>query len=180
MSVNANTNLIASAAGSGTTEVADGVTILGSGTAGDPFRVAPSASSGQNVYIDSENPGSATIFDNANPPTTNDDALKENSANTYYGTDGSVWTWNGITYTTKTYTFTTHQRDVFSATGGQTAFTLTKTPVGGTEKVHFTRNGVDISHAITVVGNVATYVPASNANCTMDSSDRVIVHYEAF
>ena len=134
---------------------------------------------GQNVYFNAENPTAGTIFDTENPPLTNNDALKNNSDNTYYGTDGSVWTWNGTAYVTKVYNFPLHQRDVTTATAGQTSFVLTKVPVGNTEKVHVTRNGVDISRAFTWVGNTGTYTPANNYGCTIDASDLLQFHYEA-
>ena len=134
---------------------------------------------GQNVYFNAETPTAGTIFDTENPPLTNNDALKNNSDNTYYGTDGSVWTWNGTAYVTKVYNFPLHQRDVTTATAGQTSFVLTKVPVGNTEKVHVTRNGVDISRAFTWVGNTGTYTPANNYGCTIDASDLLQFHYEA-
>lgn len=131
------------------------------------------------VYFDSTDPSTATIFDSANPPTTNNDALKNLDCAVYIGTDGSVWTSDGTTYKTKTYSFPLHQRDVITATAGQTSFTLTKTPIGGTEKVHVTRNGVDISRAFTWVGNVGTYTPANNYGCTIDANDILQFHYES-
>jgi hypothetical protein len=88
-------------AGGGSTEVADGVTILGTGTATDPFRVKPTPEPCGNVFIDTDNPATATIFDTANPPVTNDDALKNLDCALYIGTDNSAWTSNGTTY--KTY-----------------------------------------------------------------------------
>lgn len=164
----------------GSTEVADGVTILGTGTAGDPFRVAPDVACGV-VYFDGLTPATSTIFDDENPPVADDPALHDLTCATYVSAvDGSFWTWNGTSYLTKVFTDPLHQRDVFSATAGQTTFTLTKTPIGGTEKVHFTRNGVDVSHAIVVTGNVVTYLPASNGGCTVDASDRIIAHYESY
>jgi hypothetical protein len=135
---------------------------------------------GQNVYFNAETPTAGTIFDTENPPLTNNDALKNNSDNTYYGTDGSVWTWNGTAYVTKVYSFPLHQRDVTTATAGQTSFVLTKVPVGNTEKVHVTRNGVDISRAFTWVGNTGTYAPANNYGCTIDANDLLQFHYEAY
>jgi hypothetical protein len=138
------------------------------------------APTGQNVYFNSTDPATGTIFDIENPPVTNDDALKQDSANTYFGTDGSVWTWNGTAYVTKTYNYPVHQREVFLATANQTGFTLSKVPIGGTEKVHVTRNGQDISDAFTWVGANGTYNPASNYSCTLDSQDKLIFHFEAF
>lgn len=43
------------------------------------------------VYVNATSPTTATIFDDENPPTVNDDALKINVANLYIGTDGSTW-----------------------------------------------------------------------------------------
>jgi len=53
------------------------------------------------VYVNATNPTTATIFDLANPPVTNDDDLKEDTANLYIGDDSSTWVWNGSIYTTK-------------------------------------------------------------------------------
>ena len=135
---------------------------------------------GQNVYIDTTTPATATIFDIENPPVTNDDALKQDSANTYYGTDGSVWIWNGTAYITKVYNFTLHQRTVITATANQTSFTLPKVPIGGTEMVYVTRNGVDISNSFSWVAKVGTYTPANNGSKTIDASDIIRFHYEAY
>ena len=131
------------------------------------------------VYFDSVDPSAATIFDTANPPVTNNDALKNLDCALYVGTDGSLWTSNGTSYSTKVYTYPLHNRDLVTATAGQTAFTISKVAIGSTEKVHVTRNGIDISHAWTWVGTAGTYIPASNANKTMDQGDRIIFHYEA-
>ena len=139
-----------------------------------------SAPTGQNVYFNATDPANGTIFDIENPPITNNEFLKQDSSNTYYGTDGSVWTWNGTTYKTKVYSYPLHQRDVLTATAGQTNFTLTKTPIGGTEKVHVSRNGVDVSRAFTWVGALGTYTPANNYGCTFDSGDTVQFHFESF
>jgi len=54
------------------------------------------------VYVNSTSPNTATIFDDINPPVTNDDALKLDTANLYIGTDASTWVYNGSTYVTKT------------------------------------------------------------------------------
>jgi hypothetical protein len=56
---------------------------------------------------------------------------------------------------------------------------LAKTPVGASEKVLVTRNGVDISDAWTWVGGVGTYTPSANYGCILDASDKLIFHYEA-
>ncbi len=53
------------------------------------------------VYFNSTNPTTATIFDNVNPPVTNDPLLEGNVANLYIGTDNSTWVYNGTNYSTK-------------------------------------------------------------------------------
>jgi hypothetical protein len=131
----------------------------------------------QNVYFDSENPATGTIFDTENPPVTNNDALKEDSANTYYGTDGSVWTWNGTAYVTKTYNFTTQKRNEFTATAGQTAFTISTTPIG---QLYGYRNGVKLPTAWSWVGTAVTYLPAGNGGKTIDAGDVISFEYEAY
>jgi hypothetical protein len=59
------------------------------------------------VYVNNTNVNSGTIFDLNNPPTTNNNALKQDVGNLYVGTDGSTWIWNGTTYVTKTFSSTT-------------------------------------------------------------------------
>jgi len=54
------------------------------------------------VYVNAANPNSATIFDDVNPPTTNDNDFKADVDNLYIGTDASTWVYNGSTYVTKT------------------------------------------------------------------------------
>ena len=134
---------------------------------------------GQNVYFDAENPASGTIFDTENPPITNNDALKEDSANTYYGTDGSVWTWNGTAYVTKVYNFPTHQPPVlFTATAGQTSFaSLPKVPVGA---IWGRRNSAGRQLSFTNVGTTVIYTPANNGGMTMDAGDIVEICYESY
>jgi len=53
------------------------------------------------VYIDTTDPSTATIFDDVNPPVTNDPLLEDDTANLYIGTDSSTWVYNGSIYTTK-------------------------------------------------------------------------------
>jgi len=132
------------------------------------------------VYFNSTTPTTATIFDTENPPVTNNDALKNLDCAIYIGTDGSVWISNGTSYSTKVYSFPLHQRDMITATASQTSFTISKIPVGGTEMVHVTRNGVDISNAWTWAGKIGTYIPASNGSKTMDAGDIIRFHYEAY
>jgi hypothetical protein len=53
------------------------------------------------VYVNGANPNSATIFDTTNPPVTNNNTLKEDSANLYVDNTGGTWVWNGTAYVTK-------------------------------------------------------------------------------
>lgn len=56
------------------------------------------------VYVNNENPNTATIFDLNNPPITNDNTLKADVANLYIGNDASTWVYNSTssTYVTET------------------------------------------------------------------------------
>ena len=140
-----------------------------------------SASPCSNVYFNGLDPATSTIFDTVNPPVTNIPSLKNLDCATYISAiDGSFWTSDGTTYKTKVYNVPLHQRDLITATASQITFTLTKVPIGGTEKVHVTRNGVDISNAWTWAGNVGTYIPASNGSKVMDAGDIIRFHYEAY
>ena len=132
------------------------------------------------IYFNSTDPSTATIFDTANPPVTNNDAYKLKDCYIYIGTDGSFWSSNGTTYATKTFSFPLHRMEAFFATAGQTTFTLSKTPIGDTKYVHVTRNGIDITVAWSWVGNVGTYIPANNGGKTLDLNDRMFFHYEAY
>jgi hypothetical protein len=71
------------------------------------------------VYINSNNPTTATIFDLNNPPITNDDSLKADVNNFYIGADSSGWVYNSttLTYTTKPYVSSLNQVEVY---GNQT------------------------------------------------------------
>jgi hypothetical protein len=137
------------------------------------------------VYFNGTDPSTATIFDTANPPVTNDNALKLKDCAVYVGTDGGVWTSNGTTYATKVYSYPTERYVHVFATAGQTTYTLPTTPIGSSSLtnqrgiVHVTRNGVDISGSWSWVGNVGTYNPAFNYNCTIDASDLLRFHWEA-
>jgi len=53
------------------------------------------------VYVNAASPNTATIFDDENPPITNDNALKLNIDNLYIGNDASTWVYNGSAYVTK-------------------------------------------------------------------------------
>jgi hypothetical protein len=55
------------------------------------------------VYVDATSPNAATIFDDENPPVTNDDSLKANVNYLYFGSDASTWVYNvsTVNYVTK-------------------------------------------------------------------------------
>lgn len=61
-----------------------------------------STATAQIVYINAVSPIGATIFDTANPPVTNNNALKNQVNALYIGTDNSTWNSNGTTYSTYT------------------------------------------------------------------------------
>lgn len=65
--------------------------------------------------------------------------------------------------------------DEFTATAGQTSFTLTATPLG---EVWAFRNGARIPKAaVTVSGTTATYVPAANGGFALIAGDRITIDY---
>src|SRR6478609_8933565 len=49
------------------------------------------------VYVNAVSPTTATIFSLTNPPTVNDNSLKNDVQNLYIGTDSSTWTYNSTT-----------------------------------------------------------------------------------
>lgn len=57
------------------------------------------------VYVNATSPNlvTATIFDETNPPATNNNSLKTDVANLYIGIDGSTWTYDNANSTYKTY-----------------------------------------------------------------------------
>jgi hypothetical protein len=85
------------------------------------------------VYVNNNDPNSATIFDLNNPPTVNDNALKTNVNNLYIGLDASGWVYNStsLNYVTKTVTSATSN---FYLAG-------TTTDAGNSKTAHITRTG---------------------------------------
>ena len=57
------------------------------------------------VYVNATSPNlvTATIFDEANPPLSNDNTLKSKDDNLYVASDGSTWTYNTVESNYKTY-----------------------------------------------------------------------------
>lgn len=69
-----------------------------------------------------------------------------------------------------------HESEVVIATDAMTTHTLVNgTPIG---KVIVTRNGQDISDSWSWDGNVGTYDPSKNLDCTIDADDKLRFHYE--
>ncbi len=56
------------------------------------------------VYVNATSPTTATIFDENNPPATNNNALKADDVNLYIGNNGSTWTYNTSTSAYNTFT----------------------------------------------------------------------------
>jgi hypothetical protein len=132
----------------------------------------------QNVYVDTADVNDATIF-SLNPDLSDPDpALAQNSQYTYIGIDGADYTWNGTEYITKVYNFPTHQPvATFTATAGQTVFTLPKVPIGA---IWGRRNSAGRQLSFTNVGTTVTYNPANNGGMTMDAGDIVEITFEAY
>ncbi|KAI9549918.1 hypothetical protein GHT06_004503 [Daphnia sinensis] len=55
------------------------------------------------VYVNAASPSTATIFDENNPPATNNNDLNASDNNVYIGNDGSTWTYDPSSSTYKTY-----------------------------------------------------------------------------
>jgi len=110
------------------------------------------------VYVNSTSPITATIFDTENPPVTNDNALKNDVANLYIGTDASTWVYNSTTYVTKSVT----------ATSSNFYLAGTTTDAGNTKTGHITRSG-----AVTLTGslNLAIAKISTTPNTSAGSYD---------
>jgi len=84
------------------------------------------------VYVNATSPTTATIFDLENPPVTNDNLLKNDTANLYIGTDASTWVYlTGTGYVTKTISSATSN---FYNAG-------TTIDAGNSKTSHITRSG---------------------------------------
>jgi len=62
------------------------------------------------VYVNTNSPNLATVFDTQNPPVINDDILKANENNLYIGVNLSTWVYNPLIvgYVTKSVPFTSN------------------------------------------------------------------------
>lgn len=97
-----------------------------------------------------------------------------------HGTNGQVLTTSGsgtLTWTTSSSALVREVANEFTATVGQTSFTLTQTPsVNSRVKMYI--NGIRISNtAYSISGNLVTYVPANNGNNSLSSGDRIQFDY---
>lgn len=92
--------------------------------------------------------------------------------------DGKVWTYNGTTNEMELVAPAAAGGGLqvvqeVTATGAQTAFTLSNTPLAGTNVAMY-RNGVLLTNACySFVGTALTYVPASNGGQAMINGDRI-------
>lgn len=105
------------------------------------------------VYVNNNNPNSATIFDLNNPPTVNDDLLKTDVANLYIGLDASTWVYNGSIYVTKTVPVTPA---VFNYAGTTIPAANTTSSISRTGSIAstngFVKTGATISDALLAGG----------------------------
>jgi len=111
------------------------------------------------VYVNATSPTTATIFDLENPPVTNDNLLKNDTANLYIGTDASTWVYlTGTGYVTKTISSATSNFNTFG----------TSIDAGNSKTSHITRSG-----AVTLTGslNLAVAKISTTPNTSAGSYD---------
>jgi hypothetical protein len=97
-----------------------------------------------------------------------------------HGTNGQVLTTSGsgtLTWSTANSALVREVANEFTATTGQTSFTLLQTPsVNSRVKMYI--NGVRISNSAYIIsGTTVTYVPANNGNNALSSGDRIQFDY---
>jgi len=111
------------------------------------------------VYVNATSPTTATIFDLENPPVTNDNALKNDTANLYVGTDASTWVYlTGTGYVTKSISSATSNFNTFGTT----------VDAGNSKTSHITRSG-----PVTLTGslNLAVAKISTTPNTSAGSYD---------
>lgn len=111
------------------------------------------------VYVNTISPTTATIFDTENPPVTNDNLLKNDTANLYIGTDASTWVYlTGTGYVTKTISSATSNFNTFGTT----------VDAGNSKTSHITRSG-----PVTLTGslNLAVAKISTTPNTSAGSYD---------
>ncbi len=64
----------------------------------DQWQYLTSEINTKNVFVNTNDPNTATIFDDQLPVVANDSTLIENSQYIYFGEDGSTWVWDGSAY----------------------------------------------------------------------------------
>jgi len=120
------------------------------------------------VYVNNNNPNSATIFDLNNPPTVNDNGLKTDVNNLYIGLDASGWVYNStsLTYVTKTVTSATSN---FYLSGTTTDAGNTKTaPIQRTGSISIGGNSSQIGVKIEAFSTQKTAAINAFTNFTPD------------
>jgi len=111
------------------------------------------------VYVNATSPTTATIFDLENPPVTNDNDLKNDTANLYIGTDASTWVYlTGTGYVTKSISSATSNFNTFGTT----------VDAGNSKTSHITRSG-----PVTLTGslNLAVAKISTTPNTSAGSYD---------
>lgn len=132
------------------------------------------------VYVNTTSPNTATIFDDENPPVTNDDALKINVSNLYIGTDSSSWVYNGSIYVTKEVPRISNfylQGSTKDAGNNKTSpierFGTIKTPgfikTGGLVSEALLANGAVLTNPISGTGTT-NYIPKFTGTTTLGNS----------
>lgn len=113
------------------------------------------------VYVNSNDPNTATIFDLNNPPSVNDNSLKSNVNNLYIGLDSSTWTYNSTTLIYTTY--------VPSAGSGSNFFISgTSIDAGNNKTSAIKRNGTIETAGNKVTGGLSTQF--QKADGSLDST----------
>lgn len=85
------------------------------------------------VYVNSNNPNTATIFDLNNPPLVNDELLKNDVANLYIGLNSTTWVYNDDTLLYQTQSITSSSSN-FNLAG-------TSTDAGNSKTANIKRTG---------------------------------------
>jgi len=111
------------------------------------------------VYVNNNNPNSATIFDDENPPIVNDNSLKSDVTNLYVGTDASGWVYNAtsLNYITKS---TPSASSIFYNSGTTIPANNTTSPVYRTGITGF-GTSVPIATLDVLNGNISTNIVTS-------------------
>lgn len=141
-------------------------------------------SSGGNVYCNSANPNSATIFDDELPVVAHDNSLIQNSDYTYFASDGTVWVWNGTTYITASNSInlsvgqrTSICRIVPNSVASNTVpFTTGLIELDGLIRVSFMKNN-DVYYYPRIYNiSAASITYHSQTFCTQTSGNRALVN----